>query len=154
MIETATPLPAAIVRCRRTSSLGSSCAPAYREDTEMRIRTLAAVAAVTLSGAAPAEAHHVTRDQLEQMVVEVFGPVAPTFRRIIACESSWDHRATHRNRNGTTDWGLLQLNDGGTLQSLGITRDQALDPLANLRAAKRLYDRRGTRPWVCSRGRR
>lgn len=120
----------------------------------MNLRPIAAAAALTIAVAAPADAHHVTRAELDRMVVDVFGPVAPTFRRIIACESSWDHRATHRNRNGSTDWGLLQLNDGGTLQSLGITRAQALDPMTNLRAAKRLYDRRGTRPWVCSRGRR
>lgn len=104
--------------------------------------------------ATPAGAHHVSRAQLERMVVDVFGPAAPTFRRIIACESSWDHRATHRNRNGTVDYGLLQLNSGGTLQSLGITARQALDPVVNLRAARRLYDRRGTQPWVCSRRRR
>ena len=124
----------------------------------MNPKQIAATLALTLSAstfvAPPAGAHHVTRAQLEQMVADTFGPAAPTFRRIIACESSWDHRATHRNRNGTVDYGLLQLNSGGTLQSLGITPRQALDPLTNLRAAKRLYDRRGTRPWVCSRGRR
>lgn len=116
-------------------------------------RALAAVALAAAAHQAPVEAHHVTRGQLEQMVAERFGPHAAQARRIVACESTWNHRATHRNRNGTVDYGLFQLNSGGTMQSLGITAAQALEPQANIDAAYRLFKRRGWQPWVCSRRR-
>lgn len=114
----------------------------------MKIRTIAAAAALTIAATAtPAAAD---RAALEQLVDATFGPAAAHARRIVACESSWNPGAKHRNRNGTTDYGLFQLNDGGTLQSLGLTRAEALDPVANVRAAHRLYLRRGWEPWACS----
>ena len=79
----------------------------------------------------------------------VFGPAAPRALRIAHCESRLNPSAVHRNRNGTKDWGTFQLNDGGTLQSLGLTRAQALDYQLNIQAAYRLYKMRGFRPWVC-----
>jgi hypothetical protein len=54
-----------------------------------------------------------------------------------------------RNRDGTHDWGVFQLNDGGTLQHLGGTPQTALDPEWNVYAAKRLYDEKGFGPWTC-----
>ena len=118
----------------------------------MNLRPIAAAAALTLCAATPALAD--SRAALEQLVDATFGPAAAHARRIVACESSWNPGAKHRNRNGTTDYGLFQLNDGGTLQSLGLTRAEALDPVANVRAAHRLYLRRGWKPWACSRRRR
>ena len=120
--------------------------------SDMNLRPIAAAAALTLCAATPALAD--SRAALEQLVDATFGPAAAHARRIVACESSWNPGAKHRNRNGTTDYGLFQLNDGGTLQSLGLTRAEALDPVANVRAAHRLYLRRGWKPWACSRRRR
>ena len=68
---------------------------------------------------------------------------------IARCESTLNPRAIHRNRNGTTDLGLFQLNTGGTLQSLGLTWDEAFDPDLNAAAAYRLYKRHGWGRWVC-----
>lgn len=113
--------------------------------------TVAAALATTIAPAAGA--HHIGRAELERMVDDTFGPAAPHARRIVACESTWNPHARHRNRNGTVDYGLWQLNDGGTLQSLGLTRAMALDPVASTKAAYRLYKRRGWQPWTCS-GRR
>ena len=120
----------------------------------MRIRTIAAAAALTLTIAAPADAHHISKAQVKALILDTFGPAAgPHALRIAACESEFNHRATHRNRNGTIDYGVFQLNSGGTMQSLGLTPASALDPVANVKAARRLYLRRGWQPWVCS-GRR
>lgn len=156
---TTTLIPGAIVpRC--TASPVGRLTPCSRPErtSDMNPKQIAATLALTLSAstfvAPPAGAHHVTRAQLEQMVADTFGPAAPHARRIVACESSWNHRARHVNRNGTVDYGLFQINSGGTMQSLGLTRAQALDPAANIAAAYRLYRARGWRPWVCSRGRR
>lgn len=69
--------------------------------------------------------------------------------RIAWCESRLNPTATNRNRNGTTDHGVFQINDGGTMQGLGINRVQAMQLDTNVNAAKKLYDDRGWQPWVC-----
>jgi hypothetical protein len=52
------------------------------------------------------------------------------------------------NTNGTSDWGLFQLNDGGTLQAAGGTPGQeALRPRWNARAAANLVTAVGWDPW-------
>lgn len=77
------------------------------------------------------------------------------------CESGHRNVPGAVNRNGTRDWGLFQLNDGGTLQSvlaaIGVqyasTADAqrlALDPTINVRAAASLHARRGWAPWACA----
>lgn len=53
-----------------------------------------------------------------------------------------------KNRNGTKDWGLFQLNDGGTLQYVG--GEPGTDVLRtrwNARAAARLVRSEGWGPW-------
>ncbi len=52
------------------------------------------------------------------------------------------------NRDGTNDWGLFQLNDGGTLQAAGgEPGEAALRPRWNARAAARLVSEVGWGPW-------
>lgn len=70
--------------------------------------------------------------------------------RVAHCESKLDPGARHRNRNGTVDYGVFQLNSGGTLQALGLTARSALDPGTNINAAYRLWQMRGWRPWTCA----
>jgi hypothetical protein len=87
------------------------------------------------------------------LIDEVFPPNARQQARAIAwCESRMEPDVVgSRNPDGTHDWGVFQLNDGGTLQSLGGTSQTALDAQWNVLAAKRLYDKRGFRPWTCRR---
>jgi hypothetical protein len=70
--------------------------------------------------------------------------------RVAMCESSMITHAKSTNRNGSHDWGLFQLNDGGTLQRLGGTIGLAKDAEWNAKAAYRLYQDRGWQPWVCA----
>lgn len=52
------------------------------------------------------------------------------------------------NPNHTQDWGLFQLNDGGTLQFVGgLPGTRALEPRWNARAAARLVATQGWGPW-------
>ena len=52
------------------------------------------------------------------------------------------------NSNGTNDWGLFQLNDGGTLQYAGgEPGESVLRPRWNARAAARLVAEVGWGPW-------
>jgi hypothetical protein len=66
------------------------------------------------------------------------------------CESTLGrNQIGPKNRNGTQDFGVFQMNNGGTLQSLGGTRSLALNVEWNIRAAARLKERSGWTRWVC-----
>jgi hypothetical protein len=53
-----------------------------------------------------------------------------------------------KNRNKSEDWGLFQLNDGGTLQYVGgAPGTKAPQPRWNARAAARLVASQGWDPW-------
>lgn len=77
------------------------------------------------------------------------------------CESGHSNAIGALNTNGTRDWGVFQLNDGGTLQGalrrLGVpftsteeAQQLALDAQINVRAARIIFDDRGWAPWVCA----
>ena len=46
-----------------------------------------------------------------------------------------DASAVHRNANGSTDWGLMQINDGN-FGWLGLTPATAMDPCRSIAAAE------------------
>ena len=70
--------------------------------------------------------------------------------KIAWCESRLSPTSVNkRNPNGTFDYGLFQLNDGGTMQRLGVNKESAIDPFVNAKAAKVLFDDRGWKPWAC-----
>jgi soluble lytic murein transglycosylase-like protein len=54
---------------------------------------------------------------------------------IAAHESGFNPNATNHNTNGTTDWGVMQLNDT-TVQTMGVSNP--LDPQQNIDAGVRL----------------
>lgn len=80
---------------------------------------------------------------------------------VSACESGHSDAKGAVNSDGTIDWGVFQLNDGGTLQgaldSIGVSysstaeaRKLALDTEINVKAAARLQAEQGWAPWVCA----
>lgn len=80
---------------------------------------------------------------------------------VARCESGLGNRVGATNANGTRDYGLFQLNDGGTLQAalrrinepytdMTHARSKALDSEINVRMARVLWDARGWQPWVCA----
>jgi lysozyme C len=62
-------------------------------------------------------------------------------------ESSYYAGAQNRNTNGSTDYGLFQINDRYWLRPCGVTRQQLLDPATNARCAKRVFDEQGLDAW-------
>lgn len=70
--------------------------------------------------------------------------------KIASCESSFIYNNKNKNRDGTRDWGVFQLNDGGTLQRLGGNPSKAININWNVKAALELYKDRGWKPWVCA----
>jgi hypothetical protein len=94
-----------------------------------------------------------TRNEVTQLAIsEGFTPEEAVFVQAIAKgESAWDtSNSTRRSglyaQTGEDSVGLMQINwgyhkDRGWLQKLGITkREDLLDPVLNMRAAKYLYD--------------
>jgi hypothetical protein len=77
------------------------------------------------------------------------------------CESGHANRVSKPNTNGSRDFGVFQINDGGTLQAalraIGVSfsditdaRTKALDPALNVRMAREIWDSRGWQPWTCA----
>ena len=77
------------------------------------------------------------------------------------CESGHGNRVSKPNTNGSRDFGVFQINDGGTLQAalraIGVSfsditdaRKKALDPALNVRMARAIWDSRGWQPWTCA----
>lgn len=68
--------------------------------------------------------------------------------RVVLAESRGNPAAVNHNKNGTTDRGLWQFNTG----TLADDR-AAFDPVVATRLARKLWDKRGWRPWYGARNR-
>ncbi|MBI0299249.1 helix-turn-helix domain-containing protein [Streptomyces sp. PRKS01-29] len=79
-----------------------------------------------------------TPDRVARRIREVFTEDPERAVGIADCASYLDPLSTLPNSNATRNWGVFQLYDG-TLRKLGGTREQALDPDWNIRAAHRLW---------------
>lgn len=77
---------------------------------------------------------------VQQMIIQAANQygVPPSIALGIAShESKFNPNATHLNTNGTTDYGVMQLNDS-VLQTYGLTPAQAFDPQTNINTAMQL----------------
>jgi len=88
----------------------------------------------------PAEKPKTEREEIEEFGQFLFGEDWQLFRRIIACESSWDVKA-HNGR----DTGLAQIN-----QVHGIPKRWLENWRVNLVVAYELFKNQGTKPWQAS----
>lgn len=66
---------------------------------------------------------------------------------IALAESSGNPAATNKNRNGSTDHGLWQINDKANADIIRLYGDPA-QPANNAKMAKAVFDRQGLRAWV------
>ncbi len=104
----------------------------------------------------------VASGQVLALVKQHFPPAQVSNAMAVAqCESGQRSIVGETNSDNTTDYGIFQLNDGGTLQSalrrIGVpftsTADaaaKAMDPTINISAAAAIYEDRGWAPWVCA----
>ncbi len=104
----------------------------------------------------------VTRPQVKALVKQFFPADQRSNAMAVAlCESGQHSVQGETNEDGSTDWGIFQLNDDGTLQSalegIGIkaadvrtARVVAMDARTNVKAAAWIYANRGWAPWVCA----
>ena len=69
---------------------------------------------------------------------------------IAQCESELTARAiSPPNKNGTRDWGLMQINDGAWAQAFPTSWPNVLDPQTNVDMAWHIYSIYGWAPWTC-----
>ena len=84
------------------------------------------------------------KQQIIDYITEVFGEDAPDAFNILYCENrQLDHRVVGRNRNGSIDEGVFQINS-----IHGKTNMK--DWKTNIDYAKTIFDRQGWRPWTCA----
>ncbi len=75
-----------------------------------------------------------SQSQIAQQIVQTanqYGVPPNLALGVAAHESGFNPSATNLNTNGTTDWGVMQLNDT-TVQTLGVSNP--LDPTQNINA--------------------
>lgn len=113
-------------------------------------------AAPISQGSAPTSAE---QQDVKSIIASVFPPADVNKAVAIAtCESNLNAtEVSAPNSNGTRDWGVMQINDGGTLQNLlaesgqsSTNLNQALDPTWNVKAGYTLFTQRGWAPWTCA----
>jgi len=110
----------------------------------------AAEARGPFTGPSPASAQRLAGSRsIEQLIHDTWRAEAPAALAVARCESRIRNVASAPNADGTRDWGVFQLNDGGTLQSLGGTHELALVPEWNIGAAHRLWLAHGWTRWRC-----
>lgn len=64
--------------------------------------------------------------------------------RIIGCESTWNPKAYNKNKNGSNDAGLWQINS-----IHGVSDAIRFDPIKSTEFAIKLIKEQGFKPWVC-----
>jgi lysozyme C len=62
-------------------------------------------------------------------------------------ESSFYEGAQHTNSNGSTDYGLFQINDRYWLKPCGVSSSDLLGGAANAACARQVYDAQGNEAW-------
>src|SRR5271165_3421954 len=78
-----------------------------------------------------------TTTSIQQMIVQAanqYGVPPNSALGIAAHEAGFNPNATNNNTNGTTDYGVMQLNTS-VLQTYGLTPAQAFDPQTNIDTA-------------------
>jgi hypothetical protein len=85
----------------------------------------------------------IPRDYVEpDLFDKYFGLKADEARKVAKCESGMRDVTSKPNRNGTYDYGVMQINSLW-LKVYNLTPDQLLDRETNISTAKKIYDRTG-----------
>lgn len=114
---------------------------------------LAILAAAVVTQVALADNYGTSSSQYARskaMVMKVFGPTyGPTMVRCMNRESGGNPLAANYGDSNGGSYGLLQLNGAHRWRGETLTqfRQRMWNPITHLRAAKRLFDSSGFRPW-------
>ena len=86
-------------------------------------------------------------ETVEDKIRNVFGKDAEWAIRCFKSESGLRPNAIGKNRNGTRDYGVAQLNSVHCGKVKGNCEQAFLNVDTNLRIAKQIFDASGNRPW-------
>ena len=81
-------------------------------------------------------------DNLEKLIRQKFPECPDTMVKIARAESSFRFNAVNKNTNGTLDCGLFQINSVH-----GYDCEWLKNPVNNLEAARRVFDKQGLQAW-------
>lgn len=89
----------------------------------------------------------------EAAIRKWFPDVYEKATRVARCESGLNPRATHTNRDGSTDHGTFQINSVHKKNFTAVTGQPFFDgvysPDYNAQYARNLFNSSGWRPWAC-----
>jgi len=98
---------------------------------------------VEASEAGSFESADIPADYIEpDLFDKYFKDKAEEARKVARCESGMQDKESKPNKNGTKDYGQLQINSLW-LEVYGLTPAQLLDTETNIATAKKIYDRTG-----------
>ena len=82
----------------------------------------------------------------DELLHEYFGDQYRIAHAVMMAESHGNKDAVHKNKNGSVDRGLMQVNSIHT-KKVGGDLDSLFDPETNIRIAKQIYDGSGWGAW-------
>lgn len=94
-------------------------------------------------GEEPEEEYSYADSSIEEEIAEVFGDEKEIALAVAKAESGLNPKAINRNRDGSRDIGIFQINDHH-----GWSAEERLDRSKNIRMAKELRDRHGWSEWA------
>jgi hypothetical protein len=86
--------------------------------------------------------------EVRSVIVQAQFPQAAVNKMVCAAwyESNWHTSSYNTNSNGSTDFGLLQINSIHW-RGCGVTRTSLADPAVNARCARKIFQSQGLGAW-------
>ena len=116
----------------------------------MTLPTLVVTPAVAIANLVSSTTYYQAPYQpIVRVVSEEVEGLDETLKAIIECESRGNPAAVNLNKNGTKDWGILQINDvhKPKMKELGLNIE---NPDHSLEYGLTLYEEQGVKPWLSS----
>lgn len=96
---------------------------------------------------------YIEADTIREKIAATFGEYADEAFELLKCENrGLDPKATNHNKDGSTDWGVFQLNDHWNGFNKAVRNQQFLtDPDINISIAYKLFVQSGYsfKMWAC-----
>jgi hypothetical protein len=107
--------------------------------------------AATSTAAPSSPAFYVPSGALRTAIERAFGSEATHAFAVVECENpTLNAKAIHYNGDGTSDWGLFQINIVYNAGAFDYA-EHLLDPWYNIQVAANIYRSRGWGDWTCGR---
>ncbi len=91
---------------------------------------------------------HLSEKEVRTTLTQVGFPAKSINRFVCTAwyESNWTTQAINKNKNGSTDFGLLQINSGNW-SWCGVSKTTLADPVVNAKCALKIFKSQGLNAW-------